>query len=91
MKTLSIIDSHTGGEPTRLIVAGGPDLGTGPLSERVQRFQAEFDHYRSATVCEPRGSDVLVGALACEPHDKSCVAGVIFLITCLISACVDTA
>lgn len=78
MKKISIIDSHTGGEPTRLIIDGGPDLGTGSLAERLVRFRTEFDHYRSATVCEPRGSDVIVGALACAPHDSSCTAGVIF-------------
>lgn len=78
MKKISIIDSHTGGEPTRLIVDGGPDLGSGLPSERLQLFKENFDHIRSAVVCEPRGSDVLVGALACTPHDASCTAGVIF-------------
>jgi 4-hydroxyproline epimerase len=78
MKTISIIDSHTGGEPTRLIIAGGPDLGAGPLSARLARFRSDFDHIRTAVVCEPRGSDVLVGALLCEPHAPDCVAGVIF-------------
>jgi 4-hydroxyproline epimerase len=78
MKTISIIDSHTGGEPTRLVTAGGPDLGTGPLAERLARFRRSFDSMRSAVVCEPRGSDVLVGALLCEPHAPDCAAGVIF-------------
>ncbi|PXX40276.1 4-hydroxyproline epimerase [Undibacterium pigrum] len=78
MKKISVIDSHTGGEPTRIIVDGGPDLGAGDLATRLQIFRDKFDHYRSATVCEPRGSDVIVGALACTPHDPSCTAGVIF-------------
>ncbi|NMM28342.1 MAG: 4-hydroxyproline epimerase [Glaciimonas sp.] len=78
MKKISIIDSHTGGEPTRLVLACGPDLGTGSLSERLSRFQHSHDQLRSAVVCEPRGSDVMVGALFCEPHDTSCAAGVIF-------------
>jgi 4-hydroxyproline epimerase len=78
MKTISIIDSHTGGEPTRLIVDGGPDLGAGPLSERLERFRRDYDHLRSAVVCAPRGSDVLVGALLCEPFASGCAAGVIF-------------
>jgi 4-hydroxyproline epimerase len=78
MKTISIIDSHTGGEPTRLIIDGGPDLGGGPLADRRERFRRDFDHMRSAVVCEPRGSDVLVGALLCEPFAPDCVAGVIF-------------
>jgi 4-hydroxyproline epimerase len=78
MQRISVIDSHTGGEPTRLIIDGGPDLGGGPLADRLERFRREFDEYRSATVNEPRGSDVAVGALLCEPHDASCAAGVIF-------------
>ena len=75
---LTVIDSHTGGEPTRVVVAGGPEFGGGPLAGRRERFQREFDHFRSAVVNEPRGSDVVVGALLVEPEDASCVAGVIF-------------
>jgi 4-hydroxyproline epimerase len=78
MKKITVIDSHTGGEPTRIIVAGGPDLGRGALAERRDKFQREFDPFRSAVVNEPRGSDVVVGALLCEPVDPSCVTGVIF-------------
>jgi len=78
MQAITIIDSHTGGEPTRLIIAGGPELGTGPLDGRLAHMREQYDHYRTATVCEPRGSDVLVGALLCEPHAPDCVAGVIF-------------
>jgi 4-hydroxyproline epimerase len=73
-----VIDSHTGGEPTRLVTAGGPDLGTGPLSERLETFRSKHDSFRSAVVNEPRGSDVTVGALLCEPVDRTCAAGVIF-------------
>src|SRR2546427_2718423 len=75
---IHVIDSHTGGEPTRVVTSGGPDLGSGPLSERVQRFRSDFDCLRSAIVNEPRGSDVLVGALLCEPLDRTCAAAVIF-------------
>lgn len=75
---ISIIDSHTGGEPTRVIVSGGPDLDTGSLSDRRLRFREEFDHYRRAVVNEPRGSDVIVGALLVLPVDPTCAAGVIF-------------
>jgi 4-hydroxyproline epimerase len=78
MKKLSVIDSHTAGEPTRVVVSGFPDLGAGPLAERRQRFEREFDRYRSAIINEPRGSDVIVGALLVEPVDKACAAGVIF-------------
>ena len=75
---IEIIDSHTGGEATRLIVAGGPLLGEGPLHLRLQRFRDEFDHFRNAVVGEPRGSDVMVGALDCPPSDRSCSGAVIF-------------
>jgi len=78
MQRVSIIDSHTGGEPTRVIVAGGPELGGGALAARRERFQRDFDRYRSAVVNEPRGSDVIVGALLVEPDDPTCAAGVIF-------------
>ena len=73
-----IIDSHTGGEPTRVVVSGGPDLGRGSMVERRLVFQERFDEFRSAVVNEPRGSDVMVGALLCEPVDPACAAGVLF-------------
>lgn len=75
---IQVIDSHTAGEPTRVVVAGGPPLGEGTMAARLRRFVSEQDEFRSAVVNEPRGSDVLVGALLCEPEDKSCAAGVIF-------------
>jgi 4-hydroxyproline epimerase len=75
---IRVIDSHTGGEPTRVVVSGGPDLGSGTLAQRRDLCRERFDQYRSAIVNEPRGSNVLVGAFLCEPTDPSCVAGVIF-------------
>ena len=78
LKRIKVIDSHTGGEPTRTVIAGGPDLGNDTLSVRRERFKHEFDHLRSAITNEPRGSDALVGALLCEPVDKTCATGVIF-------------
>ncbi len=75
---MQVIDSHTEGEPTRVIVDGGPPLGAGPISERLARFTAKFDHVRRFAINEPRGYDAMVGALLCEPHDPSCAAGVIF-------------
>ncbi|HWX29430.1 MAG TPA: proline racemase family protein [Steroidobacteraceae bacterium] len=78
MLTMRVIDSHTGGEPTRLVLDGGPDLGEGPLEERVQRFRQQFDAYRSAIVNEPRGSDPVVGALLVKAHRADCKLGVIF-------------
>jgi 4-hydroxyproline epimerase len=78
MQRIQVIDSHTGGEPTRVVVGGGPDLGDGPLSARRDRFRERFDRFRSVVVNEPRGSDVLVGAMLVAPHEPGCVAGVIF-------------
>jgi 4-hydroxyproline epimerase len=75
---IRVIDSHTEGEPTRTIIAGGPDLGRGPIAERVVRFRETADRFRTTAVLEPRGSEAVVGALLCEPHDPSCAAGVIF-------------
>ncbi len=75
---IKVLDSHTGGEPTRLVLSGGPDLGTGPLADRAKLFREKFDHFRSAIVNEPRGSDVMVGALLVEPHTPGCQFGVIF-------------
>ncbi len=74
-RRVSILDSHTAGEPTRLVSSGGPDLGNGPLADRRDRFRCEHDDFRSAVVNEPRGSDVIVGALLCEPVDQACAAG----------------
>jgi 4-hydroxyproline epimerase len=75
---MQIIDSHTEGEPTRMIIDGGPPLGAGPLSTRLQRFAASHDRYRSFAVNEPRGNDAVVGALLCEPVNPACAAGLIF-------------
>jgi len=75
---IRVIDSHTGGEPTRLVVSGGPELGSGPLADRLECFRNKNDHFRSAIVNEPRGSDIMVGALLCDPLDSACAAGVIF-------------
>jgi 4-hydroxyproline epimerase len=77
-QTIRIIDSHTAGEPTRLVLEGGPELGDGPLDERARRFRERFDRFRSAIVNEPRGSDALVGALLLQPHRPDCALGVIF-------------
>lgn len=77
-REIRAIDSHTAGEPTRVVLEGGPELGEGSLEQRLKRFRDQFDGYRTAIVTEPRGSDVLVGALLCRPSDSDCQAGVIF-------------
>lgn len=78
MQRLQVIDSHTAGEPTRVVIAGGPDLGVGTVAERLVRLREEHDWLRRAVVLEPRGSDVMVGALLLEPTRAESAAGVIF-------------
>src|SRR5688572_24473105 len=78
MKKVHVIDSHTGGEPTRVVVEGGPDFGGGSVANQLEVFRRDHDRSRSAVVNEPRGSDVLVGAMLVPPNEAGCVAGVIF-------------
>ena len=73
-----IIDSHTGGEPTRVLVSGGPDLGSGSMAQRLARLRDEHDAWRRALILEPRGSEVLVGAWLCTPCEPGEDWGVIF-------------
>jgi 4-hydroxyproline epimerase len=77
-QTVHVVDSHTAGEPTRVVVAGGPDLGGGTVAEQCRVFRERFDGFRSLVVNEPRGSDVLVGAMLVPPADPGCSAGAIF-------------
>ncbi|MEZ6057977.1 MAG: proline racemase family protein, partial [Planctomycetaceae bacterium] len=76
--TMRVIETHTGGEPTRVIVAGGPGLGAGSLFERRERMGREYDRFRTAIINEPRGAEVMIGAMLTEPVDPNCAAGVIF-------------
>lgn len=78
MQEIDIIDSHTGGEPTRVAIAGSPDLGHGSLTERFATLRTKFDSFRRTVVNEPRGSEVLVGALLLEPDAGDSAAAVIF-------------
>ena len=78
MHRIAILDSHTGGEPTRLVLDGFPDLGAGSMAERRQRLAERHNEWRKTVILEPRGNDVLVGALLCAPVDPTATAGVIF-------------
>lgn len=78
MHRIDIIDSHTAGEPTRVVLGGFPDLGGGSLQQRRDRLVRDFDHWRAALACEPRGSDTMVGALLLPAEDRSACTGVIF-------------
>ena len=78
MTRVRVIDTHTGGEPTRVVVASPIELGNGSMAVRREQFAANYDDYRRAIVCEPRGSDVMVGALLVPPENPASMAGVIF-------------
>ena len=78
MQRIGVVDTHTGGEPTRVVISGGPELGTGSMADRLAVFRDRHDTFRSAVVNEPRGSDVMVGALILEPVEPTAAAGVIF-------------
>jgi len=78
MQQVTVIDSHTAGEPTRVVLSGLPELGAGSLAERCQRFAEHHDHWRSALMCEPRSAEIVVGALLQTPVSPDCCAGVIF-------------
>src|SRR5215469_7527053 len=78
MMRVSVIDSHTAGEPTRIVVGGGPELRGVGVAEKLEFLRKHHDAFRSAVVNEPRGSDVLVGGILVAPADPTCTAGVIF-------------
>ena len=78
MKRLHVIDSHTGGEPTRLVMAGFPALKGASIADQLHNLRSEHDPWRRACLLEPRGNDVLVGALYCEPVTPGATCGVIF-------------
>lgn len=75
---IKVIDSHTGGEPTRVVYEGFPQLQGKSLKEKREDFEKRFDELRKTLILEPRGSDVWVGALLCEPESPDAVTGVIF-------------
>jgi 4-hydroxyproline epimerase len=73
-----VVDSHTEGEPTRTVIEGGPVFRAADLAGRALEMRERFDAFRAAVVCEPRGSDAVVGALLTEPVDPAAAFGVIF-------------
>jgi 4-hydroxyproline epimerase len=75
---IRVIDSHTGGEPTRVVVDGGPNLGHGDMRARRDVLREQYDWLRTALVTEPRGAEWMVGAMLAESNDPSCAAGVVF-------------
>ena len=78
MKRLHVIDSHTGGEPTRLVMDGFPALAGNSIAAQLDNLRTHHDAWRRACLLEPRGNDVLVGALYCAPVTPGATCGVIF-------------
>lgn len=78
VRTIGVVDSHTAGEPTRCVISGAPKLGPGTLLDRMERLRRDYDWMRRAILCEPRGSDVVVGAWLLEADSPDCAAAVIY-------------
>ena len=77
-RKIEVIDSHTAGEPTRLVINGFPELGDLNMASRLEILRTQYDQWRCTTILEPRGNDILVGALLCRPQNPKAAAGVIF-------------
>lgn len=75
---IKVIDSHTGGEPTRVVVDGWPEVQGSTMAAKLKFLKENHDHIRQAVVCEPRGHDAVVGALLTEPVNEGSTAGVVF-------------
>lgn len=75
---MHVIDSHTGGMPTRVILDGGPNLGTGSLKQRADSLASEHEAFYKSVLLEPRGQPGMVAALMVPPVDPDCAAGVIY-------------
>lgn len=75
---IEVVDSHTEGEPTRLVLNGFPQLVGATMAARRDYLRTELDHLRSALILEPRGSDVLVGAVLTPPVSHGARFGVVF-------------
>lgn len=75
---VQVVDSHTEGEPTRVVIGGAPDLPSGTAAERLQVLRERFGTFRSSVLSEPRGFDAMVGALLLEPQRETAIAQVVF-------------
>jgi 4-hydroxyproline epimerase len=75
---IRVVDSHTEGEPTRVVVDGWPQPRGATMAARLDDVRHRFDHLRKAVLAEPRGYDAIVGALLTPPVHDGSAAGVIF-------------
>jgi 4-hydroxyproline epimerase len=81
IQRIEVVDSHTGGEPTRVVMRGVPELGTGPLEERRLALDRDHGHWRDAVVREPRGHDAMVGAALLPATSPGAICAVLFFNT----------
>jgi proline racemase len=75
---VEVVDSHTEGEPTRVVVEGWPQPEGRTMAERRAFLLRHQDLLRQAVVCEPRGHDAIVGALLTPAVEPGSAAGVVF-------------
>jgi 4-hydroxyproline epimerase len=75
---IRVIDSHTFGEPTRIVFEGCPDLGAGSVAEKAKNLREKHGWLRSSVCNEPRGHDAMVGGVIVDPSEPDCCCGVIF-------------
>jgi 4-hydroxyproline epimerase len=75
---IEVVDSHTEGEPTRVIVGGWPELTASTMEGRRAELAERFDSLWRGVVLEPRGHDALVAALLTPPVSHGAAAGVVF-------------
>lgn len=76
--SLRVVDSHTGGEPTRVVVEGLPEFSSRSMLDLRDELAREYDWIRTLCIGEPRGFDAVVGAVLCESERDDCEAGVVF-------------
>jgi 4-hydroxyproline epimerase len=75
---ITVVDSHTEGEPTRVVVGGWGEVAGATMAARREELQRRHDELRRAVVCEPRGHEAVVGALLTPPVEPGSLAGVVF-------------
>jgi 4-hydroxyproline epimerase len=78
VRELEVIDSHTEGEPTRVVIGGWPMPAGDTMAARRDFMRSEQDMLRRGTVTEPRGHDAIVGALLTPPVNEGSAVGVVF-------------
>lgn len=77
-RIVHVVDSHTAGEPTRVVTGGLPNVPGATMADKRAFLRQHCDALRSGLVCEPRGHDAIVAAYLLPPCDPTAHAGVVF-------------